>query len=197
MEFSEQTLFIIDIAASMLGLAYIILATKQNNWCWPAAFISSSLYIFLFISSKLYFDAVLNGYYVIMAIYGLWSWNKSEKETTIKVNWGGLHQNLFGVFICGIIAYGLGYFANNYTDADFAYADAFTTIFSFFATWLVTQKRIENWIYWIIIDSIALILYLEKGLFFTSGLFVLYLGFAVFGYFEWRKELLKVRVEKP
>lgn len=197
MELSEQSLFLFDITASAFGLAYIILATKQNNWCWPAAFISSSLYILLFISSKLYFDAVLNGYYVIMAVYGFWSWNKSSKETILKVNWGSLNQNLIGFFLCGFISFTLGFFANNFTDADFAYADAFTTIFSFYATWLITQKRIENWIYWIIIDFVALKLYIEKGLFFTSGLFVLYLRFAVFGYFEWRKELLKVRLEKP
>jgi len=189
MEISEDPLFYIDLFASILGVVYILLATKQNNWCWPAAAVSSGLYVYLFIVSKLYFDAILNFYYVVMAFYGLYSWNKISESSMVNIKWSSTKNSIIGVIGCLIVSFILGFIAKNYTDADFAYADAFTTVFSFYATWLITQKRIENWLFWIVINAIALVMYYLKGLNFTVVLFAVYLGFSVFGFFTWRKEL--------
>lgn len=193
MEISEDLFFYLDFIASFFGLIYILLATKQNNWCWPAAIISSSVYVFVFVFSKLYFDAILNFYYVAIAFYGLYNWNKISNSSGTQVSFGSNKFTILWILVCSLTSIGLGYFAQNFTDAEFAYADAFTTIFSFYATWLITQKRIENWLFWIIINMVAIFMYYLKGLNFTVGLFTVYLAFAVYGYFTWRKEYLTSR----
>lgn len=176
-----------DFLASTLGLIYIVLATKQIKWCWPAAFISSSIYVLLFVKTKLYFDAVLNAYYVMMAVVGWVFWTK-DKTATLFPTWSKLKFTLISIAISGLLSFLLGYFANNFTDAQLPYADAFTTVFSFYATWLVTQKRIESWIFWIVIDIVAFTMYLNKELYFTAGLFFVYLIFSIYGLFEWKKQ---------
>lgn len=190
MEISEDLVFYLDLIASFFGLIYILLATKQNNWCWPAAIISSSVYVFVFVFSKLYFDAILNLYYVAMAFYGLYNWNKISNTKETQVSFSSKKFTSIWIAVCFITSFTLGYFAQNLTDAEFAYADAFTTIFSFYATWLITQKRIENWLFWIVINMVAIFMYYLKGLNFTVGLFTVYLAFAVYGYYSWRKEYL-------
>ena len=159
----------------------------------PAAIISSSVYVFVFVFSKLYFDAILNFYYVAIAFYGLYNWNKISNSSGTQVSFGSNKFTILWILVCSLTSIGLGYFAQNFTDAEFAYADAFTTIFSFYATWLITQKRIENWLFWIIINMVAIFMYYLKGLNFTVGLFTVYLAFAVYGYFTWRKEYLTSR----
>jgi nicotinamide mononucleotide transporter len=190
MEISEDLFIALDLIASFFGLIYILLATKQNNWCWPAAIISSSVYVFVFVFSKLYFDAILNLYYVAMAFYGLYNWNKISNTKETQVSFSSKKFTSIWITICAITSIALGYFAQKFTDAEFAYADAFTTIFSFYATWLITQKRIDNWLFWIIINVVAIFMYYLKGLNFTVGLFAVYLAFAVYGYYSWRNEYL-------
>jgi nicotinamide mononucleotide transporter len=193
MEISEDLFFYLDLIASFFGLIYILLATKQNNWCWPAAIISSTVYVFVFVFSKLYFDAILNFYYVAIAFYGFYNWKKISNSKEAKVSFSSKKFTSIWIAICAITSIALGYFAQKFTDAEFAYADAFTTIFSFYATWLITQKRIENWLFWIIINVVAIFMYYLKGLNFTVGLFTVYLVFAVYGFFTWRKEYLTLR----
>ena len=190
MEISEDLFIALDLIASFFGLIDILLATKQNNWCWPAAIISSSVYVFVFFFSKLYFDAILNLYYVAMAFYGLYNWNKISNTKENQVSFSSKKFTSIWITICAITSIALGYFAQKFTDAEFAYADAFTTIFSFYATWLITQKRIDNWLFWIIINVVAIFMYYLKGLNFTVGLFAVYLAFAVYGYYSWRNEYL-------
>ena len=74
----------------------------------------------------------------------------------------------------------------NYTPADFPYLDTFTTVFAVFATYLVTQKVLENWLYWVVIDAVSIYLYQAKDLMPTVVLFSLYTVIATFGYFKWQ-----------
>jgi nicotinamide mononucleotide transporter len=80
----------------------------------------------------------------------------------------------------------LGYVIANYTPAAFPYLDTFTTVFAVFATYLVTQKVLENWLYWVVIDAISIYLYIEKGLIPTTVLFIIYVIIAAYGYFKWQ-----------
>ena len=73
-----------------------------------------------------------------------------------------------------------------YTQADFAYLDAQTTMFSVMATWLVARKLVSNWLYWVVIDAVSIYVYAQKHLYFLTGLFMLYTIIALVGYFIWR-----------
>lgn len=174
----------------ILAIAYILLAIKQSLWCWPAAFFSTLIYSILFFDVSLLMDSALNIYYLIMAVYGWYSWKyggKLQKEE-LELNTYGLIKNIKIIIILGFISLGFGYIMENYTNADFAYVDSFTTIFAIFATYMLAKKVLENWIYWIIIDTISIYIYIQKGLNLTAILFVIYTILAFIAYKNWKKE---------
>lgn len=178
---------VIEIIAVVFSILYVILATKENIWCWLCAAISVSLYIYICFSAKLYPETGLNGFYLIMAIYGYWQWNRPKKEIAIST-WP-LQRHLL-IFVAGIIAsFLLGKLFEIYTNAALPIIDSFTTIFSLFATYMVTKKILENWIYWIVIDIVSVYLYFSRDLKLTAGLFAAYTIIAVFGYLSWKKQL--------
>ena len=180
----------LELIAMVLSLAYVILAAKGSLWCWPAAFISTALYTYIFYDVLLLMDSALNAYYLFMAVYGYWQWSKHTDNSANKrveltiVSWG-LSWHVKACLALAVVATILGYIMATYTPADFAYLDTFTTVYAVFATYLVTQKVLENWLYWIVIDFISIYLYIEKGLVPTTVLFIIFVIVAGYGYFKW------------
>lgn len=169
----------------LAALLYVIFAACQNILCWPAALVSTILYTYIFYDVYLWMDSLLQVYYIIMALYGWYCWTKVDiNKPTIISTWPWKkHLNINMVLI--VISFGLGYLMANYTPTDFPYLDSFTTVFAVFTTYLVTQKVLENWLYWIVIDAASIFIYFEKSLEPTAYLFILYVGLACFGYLRW------------
>ena len=67
-----------EMLAVFLSVIYLILAIKQNLWCWVAAFFSTLIYSILFFDASLLMDSALNIFYLVMAIYGWYSWKYSN-----------------------------------------------------------------------------------------------------------------------
>ncbi len=185
----------LELVAMLLALAYIILAAQGSLWCWPAAFISTALYTAIFYDVLLLMDSALNVYYLVMAVYGYWAWQKNTstsatqnqptKNTPLAIVSWSANIHIKACLTLTIISFILGYVIANYTPAAFPYLDTFTTVFAVFATYLVTQKVLENWLYWIVIDAVSIYLYIEKGLVPTTVLFILYVIIAAYGYVKW------------
>ena len=187
---SFQQLPWLELIAMLLTLAYVFLAAKGSLWCWPAAFISTALYTFIFYDVLLLMDSALNAYYLVMAVYGYWQWSKntsSQQHSSSPlaiVSWSARWH----LKIClglAILASTLGYLMANFTSASFPYIDTFTTVYAVFATYLVAQKVLENWLYWIVINVVSIYLYIEKSLVPTTVLFVILVIVACYGYFKW------------
>lgn len=150
-----------------------------------------------------------------MAGYGWWRWRKqhgkenekenekesesekeSEKERGRKdveesgvVNWTG--RELITYTMTGfVVALITGYLFANFTETQLPWLDAAITIFSFLATWMMTRKILQNWLFWIIIDAATVLLYGKQGLALSSLLYVIYTLIALFGYLQWRKNSL-------
>jgi len=181
-----SSLPLLELTAMLLSLAYVTLAARGSLWCWPAAFISTAIYSVIFYDVLLLMDSALNIYYLIMAIYGYWAWTNGQSQSSIKVITWKINCHLKVIASLIIIALGLGYIMANYTPAHFPYLDSLTTTFAIFATYLVTQKVLENWLYWIVIDLASIYLYIEKDLLPTAILFIIYIIIAVYGYIKWR-----------
>ncbi|MDP7593469.1 MAG: nicotinamide riboside transporter PnuC [Litorilituus sp.] len=180
----------LELMAMLLALAYVVLAANGSLWCWPAAFISTALYTIIFYDVLLLMDSALNLYYLVMAFYGYWIWQKKHpqvnyQKTSLEVISLPANKHLKIGITLAAISLVLGYVMANYTPAAFPYLDTFTTVFAIFATYLVTQKVLENWLYWLVIDTVSIYLYLEKGLFPTAALFVIYIIIASYGYVKW------------
>ncbi|MDC0201776.1 nicotinamide riboside transporter PnuC [Flavobacteriales bacterium] len=177
---------VIETLAVLFSIIYVVLAAKENIWCWVAAAISVSLYIYICFTAKLYPEAGLQIFYLLMAVFGYFMWNKENKEQ-IK-EWSEL-RHLLIILIGSIATFFMGYYFSIYTDSQMPIVDSFTTVFSIIATYMVTKKVLGNWLYWIVIDVVSVYLYFSRDLHLTSGLFLVYTIIAIFGYFLWIKRM--------
>ncbi len=192
----------LELIAMLLSIAYVMLAAKGSLWCWPAAFISTALYTVIFYDVLLLMDSALNAYYLLMAVYGYWQWSKTTNKSqtsTVElsiVSWQ-LSWHVKVCFALTVLALGLGYLMASYTPAHFPYLDTFTTVYAVFATYLVAQRVLENWLYWIVIDFVSIYLYIEKGLIPTTVLFVVFVVVAGYGYHKWSKLYQQSSIDLP
>ena len=124
-----------------------------------------------------------------MSIYGWLNWKSNTEQGELKVS-KIRPKTLFVWIVAGLILnILLAEFATRFSDASLPYLDAFTTIFAILGTYLVIKRKIENWLIWIVVDFIASGMYYYKELYLTSLLFFAYSIVAIFGYFNWKKQL--------
>jgi nicotinamide mononucleotide transporter len=168
------------------SLLYVILITYKILAAWLFAALSSILYIYLCYSNRLYLDSLLQIFYFGMAIYGWFMWTSDDQTKDVVVIRWPIHYHIYNVVISGILMLSIGYIFDTYSNQANPYLDAFTTIFSLMATFMVARKVLENWIYWMIIDTFSVYLFVSRGLYMTAALFVVYTIIALFGYFHWR-----------
>lgn len=176
--------------AVLLALTYVVLAIKQSLWCWPVAALSAAIYVVLFLEGRLYMEAILQGCYVLMAGYGLWQWKFGELgEDTQVIKTKSLRWHL--TFVVGILAVSLlvAYYMQTYTRADSVLLDTFTTVASLAVQWMVAKKILENWLYWIVIDTFYVYLFATEEYWLTALLYAVFLVMATYGYKKWRTEL--------
>ena len=188
MTFNLINPILIEITAVVFAIIYLLLAVKRDVRCWYAAIFSSFLYFFIMMSANLYMEAYLQIFYIIMAIYGWFQWNKiSEDRSKFIVRTWSIKQHLIVISSVISLAYISGSLLNIYTEAALPFIDALTTWGAIIATYMVAKKLLENWIYWFVIDSISVLLFMSRGLYLTSVLFFVYLIIIYFGYKSWTK----------
>jgi len=147
---------------------------------YVAAGLGAGLFAFLCWEKKIYAESALQLFYIGMAVYG---YNLVLEDGT-SAHTLNIYTHVLWLTIATIGTVFLSLFLKHYTDAEMPYLDAFTTVFSIVATWLMINLIHENWLYWIVIDSVSIYLYAKRGLKLGSVLFVLYLLLALDGYFE-------------
>ena len=187
----------LEIIAVACGLANIYLTVRQNIWCWPVGVVMVSLYIYIFFDAKLYSDALLNVFFLVMQFYGWYYWTRETEHAKSVVPIRRLSRRGWILTTLGVAAgtAALGTFMRTRTDASLPYPDAFTTLLSVFAQFLMTKKILENWTLWIVADVIYIGVYAIKSLYWTCGLYVVFLVLCVQGYREWAADMPHTRVE--
>jgi nicotinamide mononucleotide transporter len=196
------TLPVLELVAVITSLLYVVLAAKGNLWCWPAAILSTVLYTVIFYDVYLWMDSALQLYYLLMAVYGWLCWRKNAavnslnddvmaKSRELRYSQWTLQRHSTMIIALTLLSLVLGWLMATYTPTHFPYLDSATTVFAVFATYLLTQKVLENWLYFIIIDFVSIYLYIEKGLIPTAALFACYVILASYGYWQWRKLYLQ------
>ena len=174
---------IIESVAVIFSISYVILVAKENIWCWAAAGISVILYIYICFNAKLYAETGLQIFYLFMAFYGYYNWNKNNRRLQIK-EWS-IRKHLFLILLGAILSFLMGFYFATYTNSKMPIVDSFTTVFSIIATYMTVKKILENWLYWIVIDTVSVYLYATRELHLTSILFMIYTIIALTGYFSW------------
>ena len=182
-------------ALGFAGLVFCLLCVwfliKQNILTWPAGIIYVIISLVVFTQAKLYADLILHVFYLILNIYGWYYWVNPRNQSSSQVlvtNTGLIPLLVLGIFsIIGLLV--SGKLLNDYTDASLPYWDSATSILSITAMWLTAKKKIESWIFWLIVDVLATGIYYYKGLYFYCILYLVYTGMAVAGYISWHKSM--------
>ena len=180
----------IEWVAVFSAIAYLLLAIRENIWCWLFAAISSGSYIFLFIDALLYMESLLNAYYLAMAGYGWWIWSRQQDADGHRpvVTWPWqVHAVAIACIV--LLSSGSAWLLSTYTDAALPLYDSLTTFGAFWTTFLVARKVFENWWYWLVIDAGSILLYLSRDLYLTSLLFAVYLAMIPFGIVAWKRSM--------
>jgi nicotinamide mononucleotide transporter len=177
-----------EIAAALMGVAYILLAAKESQWCWLFAFFSTLVYTVLFWDGQLPMQALLNFYYMGMAIYGFWVWHKHGAQTdALQISRWPWFRHV-GFIVVGVVVSALvSAYLQQSGQSQSPMLDAYTTVFSVMNTWLIARKVLENWLYWAVIDGAATLLYVQTGYYATAALFVLNTILAIAGFISWVK----------
>ncbi len=192
---------LIEFFGFLTALIYLYFSIKQKIWLWPFGILTSSLYIYIFYISSLYADMGLQIYYVLVSFYGWYFWvhginHNKDSNLSISTLSGSLALKLLVILfviywiIVFILLKGPAYLGM--PPSDLPYWDAFTTSASIIATWMLARKIIEHWIVWIIVDSVSFGLYIYKELYITVVLFLIYTILAFVGFYEWKKDLIKI-----
>ncbi len=179
----------VEIVASISGLLCIYFLIKRNIWCWFFGLIQVSLFTYVFFQAKLYSDTALHIVYIGLQFYGWWNWKNHEINDNELIVENGSLTSFSSWCLLAVVTTGcLGWLMSTHTDASFAYPDAFTTCSSLIAQFLLTRRYWFNWIFWIIVDVVAIYIYLQKGLYPTATLYFILLIMCFFGLYAWLKQ---------
>jgi len=183
-----------EVAGVIFAITYLLLAVRENILCWLFAFISTAIYTVLFWDVSLLMESALNVYYMAMAVFGWYQWtrgghNGGGEPHALSVQSMSGRQHTLVIAAIAVLTFSSGYLLSEHSSAAWPYIDSFTTWASVITTYLVTRKYLQNWLYWIVIDSISVPLYIDRGLNLTALLFAAYIVIAVFGYLGWRDHL--------
>ncbi|NIS88608.1 MAG: nicotinamide riboside transporter PnuC [Woeseiaceae bacterium] len=178
----------LEVAAVVAAILYLLLAIRENIWCWLFAGISTAIYVYLFVVARLYMESALNVFYFVMAVYGFTVWYRGrtpDRELPVTVWPGRAHGVAIGAILLASLV--SGYLLDTQTDAAFPYIDSLTTWSAIWATFLVARKVLENWWYWLVIDIASVFIYWSRDLQLTSLLFVVYVIMIPFGLILWTR----------
>jgi nicotinamide mononucleotide transporter len=200
----------LDWLAILTSLAYVWLAARDNNWCWLFAAISTAAWAWQsFFVYRLVSDGFLQLFYLVMAGVGLWRWRGVKTETLKPASHGEdlLDLNALpartvtsirrmrlqdhalvigGGLISGLL---LDLFVSGIFFSAATLPDALTTAFSIITTFLLVWRKLENWLYWVVIDAAYVWIYLSTEAVLFAAMMVLNIGMALYGYVNWRREM--------
>jgi nicotinamide mononucleotide transporter len=184
----------LEAVAVTTGLAYVLLILARKRLGWVFGAISSMIYVLFAARARLPMQSVLNGYYVVMAVYGWISWTRNAEEQGGRIFRWPLRRHLLAVLAILAVSALSARLLSAFAQDDWPLLDAVSTWTSFLATWLVARSVLENWCYWIAADLIMVFLYLRQGHAPTAGLFASYIVLAGLGLRSW---LQRYRRQQP
>ena len=173
--------------AILFGVAEVLLARVNNILLYPAGIISTALTIYILMVAGLYAESALNGYYLVMSIYGWWHWQKRKNEPPLPISWTTRREwgVVAAITVGGFI---LGYaLLRGLTPSTVPGWDAWVSATAWAGTWLLARRKIENWVLLNISNLFAIPLLFYKQLPMFAALTVFLFIVACFGYFDWRK----------
>jgi len=198
----------IEVFGAITGIIYVFLEIRQNLWLWPVGIATSAVYIWVFFTGKLYADMSLQVYYLIISIIGWYWWikgirHKAEgkrqiggEQADIRGNQGNQALTVTSIklrlaitlsFVFALLYSLMWIVLDHLTDSPVPGRDAFITSLSIIATWMLARKILEHWYLWMVVNGVAVALFISRGLYPTIILYSVYFAMSFIGLKEWRK----------
>jgi nicotinamide mononucleotide transporter len=184
-------LTLIEILAASITLVSIWLATRENVWYYPTGIVSVVAYAWIYFSAKLYAESGLQLIWLALLIYGWYAWlyggkGHTELPVTRTTRWGWILVIVGGIVMTAIIVA----IQRTFTDNPAPFVDSSIAAWSIAAQWMTARKWIENWLFWLVVNAVAVGLYIHRDLWVTAGLYAFLFILAIEGWRKWRKSLV-------
>ncbi len=177
-----------EMISVFLSIVYLLLAMRENRFCFIAGFISSCIFTLLFFTAHLFMETGLQVFYAAMSIYGWCQWSPDHNKTgALQISTWTFNKHLRAILATLILSTISAFFLVHFTNASYPFFDSVVTWGSLVTTYMVTHKILENWLYWTVLDSIGMCLYFNKALYLTAALFFAYVILAILGHLLWLK----------
>lgn len=181
----------IEAVAVIFGLVSVWFARKENILVYPTGIVNVLIYVYLCFHAKLYAEMGINAFYFFMSVYGWYNWGrKDENKHHVPITKLTVRGIVFYTLLTLVIYFILYLVLMKFTDSNVPVWDAAATAIFITGMLLMALKKVENWIAWIIGNSMAIPLYAYKGLALTGIQYAVFLILAVMGWVEWRKRML-------
>ncbi len=182
----------LEFLAFSFGIISVIYAKKENILVYPTGIICTVITVYLLYKAQYFGDMMMNIYYSLMSIYGWWNWSrKTNNQYLVEITRFSKNDISLTIFLF-LLTIGITYLVYIYNLSELAipnYIDIFTSGIFFTAMWLMANKKLESWIFWIIGDIITVPLYAYRGLGMLSLQYIIFTILAIQGYIEWKKHL--------
>ena len=185
-----------ELIGTIFGLISVYLASRANIWTWPTGILNELFLFALFYQVQLYADMLLQLYFFVVTLYGWYHWNQHPGIQPISrlgpaARWWGLGLLLAGSLLAG---YALAQVDSWWPTlfplpAAYPYVDSLVMVASVLATVLLARKQLESWMLWVLVDLISVGLFAVKGIYFLAVEYVIFLGLASFGWWQWHKAI--------
>ena len=191
---SPTYIIVLEFLAFIFGIISVVYAKRENILVYPTGIICTVITIYLLYRAQYFGDMMMNVYYSIMSIYGWWNWSRvKDNHYIVLTSKTNKKEYLIASFFF-LLTIGITFFVYkmNLDSLEIPnYIDIFTSGIFFTAMWLMANKKIESWIFWIVGDIITIPLYSYRGLGILSLQYLIFLILAIQGYYEWKKTLNK------
>lgn len=185
----------VEFIGTLFGLLCVWLAAVKNIFTWPTGLINITCFFAVFFQVSLYSDMFLQIFFFVTSIYGWINWSR-KKDDNKSIDILKHRPRVVYSIIILVMTIALGFFMKNIHlifphvfkhPAAYPFFDTFVAVSSIIATFLLAKQIVENWLLWIIVDIICIVIYAKKGILFISVEYAFFLIISTFGLYSWMK----------
>ncbi len=177
----------LELAANLFTAMAIFLAGRNSVHTWWSGIVGCALFALLFYQANLYADMLLQAFFIVTSVLGWWKWVRGAHGAPLPITHANFASLLWTIpaGVAATVAYGA--LLHFYTNAYAPFVDSAVLVFSIIGQILLIQRRIENWAFWLLVNSIAMPLYFSRGLYMTGALYIAFWINALASWMWWRK----------
>jgi nicotinamide mononucleotide transporter len=178
----------LEVAANAFTALAIVLAGRNSVHTWWSGIVGCALFAVLFAQSRLYADVVLQLFFIGTSVYGWWKWQRGAGGAPLPITHATMRGVLRSVVLGLAATVSYGALLNLYTNAYAPFVDSAVLVFSVIGQFLMMQRRVENWAFWLLVNTIAVPLYSSRGLHLTALLYAFFWVNAIASWLFWRRK---------